>query len=228
MSISDEEFEMLLTAALHRANELDFNEIPSDEELHRIIQPSPRFLRKKRAFLRNPNKYIRNEQRPIYLKVLQNVAAIFIVLTILLGATMLVSPTVRASVIDFVKSWFEDRTEYWTPEEGANYNWSFGYIPTGFELTTHQVHETDSFYIYQNSDAMPITIMVSRGKHVIDNEHSVYYQIKINNWVADIYESTDPEYSNRVMLYDDTAGVVISVTSMIIIDELIKIVENIN
>ena len=49
MSMSDAEFEKLLAAALIRANELDYEEIPSEEELHRIIQPSQRFLRRNRC-----------------------------------------------------------------------------------------------------------------------------------------------------------------------------------
>ena len=228
MSMSDAEFEKLLAAALVRANELDYEEIPSDEELHRIIKPSQRFLRRKNAFLRNPNKFIRNQRKPIYLRVLQNVAAVFIVLTILLGAAMAVSPTVRAAVIDFVRSWFEDRTEYWTPEDDAEYEFSFGYIPEGFELLSEQVVLTDSIRVFKNGHDETIKVMISQGTHIIDNEHSVYYQTSLNGRVTYVYESVDPQYSNRIMLYDNTAGVVIAITSTIGIDELIKMAESID
>lgn len=226
MPISDEEFEKLLIAALYKASEIDYEGEPSDDELDQIVQPSPRFRRKMKSLLRNPDKYIRNQRKPIYIKVLQNAAVVFIVFTILLGAIIAVSPTVRAGVIDFVRSWFEDRTEYLTPEDELSYKWSFGYFPEGFELLVEQDYGVSITSIYKNNNAL-ITVIISRGKQVLDNEHAIYYQVERNKRTIDIYESTDPLYPNIVVLHDDNTGSVISINSDINLNELIKIAESI-
>jgi len=101
MAISDKEFEQLLVTALYIVSERECAGTPTDEELEQLIQPSPHSLRRMNSIIRNPNRHIRNYGRPIYLKVLRNAAAVLVAMSLLLGAAMSVSPTVRAAVIDF-------------------------------------------------------------------------------------------------------------------------------
>ena len=76
MIYTDEEFDELLTASLYRATELDYMaDMPSDEELDKMIQPSLRFQRRMKALLRNPKRYIRSIRRPVYLKVLRYISS---------------------------------------------------------------------------------------------------------------------------------------------------------
>ena len=228
MTINDDKFEKLLTAALYRAGELDSAEMPSDGELEHLIQPSLRFRIRMKSLLRNPNRYLRNQRRPVYMRVLRTAASAIIILAMLLGAAMAVSPTVRAMVIDFVRSWLPDRTVYEVPIQALDSQWSFGYIPEGFELLLHQDDETGSVRVYQNINAVTINIIISHGKQVIDNEHAEYYQTIINDRFTDVYESSNPDYPSAVMIHDRTSGVLISIISEISINELLKIVENIN
>jgi len=58
MYLDDAEFEMLLTAALHRAAALDYEMMPPDDELDRIVQPSQQFQKRMNALLCDPNNYI--------------------------------------------------------------------------------------------------------------------------------------------------------------------------
>jgi len=104
--MTNEEFDKLLTASLYRAVELDYADMPSAAELDKIVQPSENFERKMKAVLQNPKKSVKNRQRPIYYKILRTAAAVLITFTVLLGTAMAVSPTVRAAVIDFVRTWF--------------------------------------------------------------------------------------------------------------------------
>ena len=120
MKISDAEFDILLTKAIYRAAKLDYCAAPTDDELDEIIHPSLRFRRRLKAMLSNHGRYIRSYRRPIYLRVLRTAAIFLIAFTVLLGAAMAVSPTVRAAVTDFVRSWFEDRTIYQTSDT----NWT--------------------------------------------------------------------------------------------------------
>ena len=227
MYIDDEKFDELLTAALYRASEIDSADDPTDEELEKLIKPSPRAQRRMNALIRNPKAYIRRHQRPVYLKVLRSAAAVFVSVMILFGATVAVSTSVRAAVSNFVRSWFEDSTEYWTPESDLDHKLSLGYMPDGFELFAQQDLNTDSILKYKNSENVEINIIVSRGSHLIDNEHYTIVETVINDFAADIYESTESVYPNRIMLHENTAGVIISIISDVELDELIKIAEGI-
>jgi hypothetical protein len=226
--MTDAEFEELLAAAVVRAAELDYAEIPSDDEIDKIVRPSAQAQRKMEALLRNPSRYVRSLRRPIYLKAMRFAASFLITLTVLFGATMAVSPTVRAAVVDFVRSWFEDRTVYETPDRDLHSEWEFGYIPAGFELIDKFETELHLLYIYQNDSASLLTITVSREKQVVDNEHSEFYQAVLGGRSADIYESTDPQYPSIIVVFDESSGLFITLVSELDISELVKITESIN
>ena len=227
--MNDAEFEELLTAAAIRAGELDYlADMPSDAELKRINNPSPGFQRRMRAMLRNPRGYVRKLHKPVYLRVLRTAAAIFITFVILLGAAMVVSPTVRAAVIGFVSSWFEDRTEYKTPDGIVGTGWMFGYTPDGFTLSQTMDNQLQVVRVYTNDKSETIMITITTGQGIVDNEHSTFYQSAINGRVADIYEATVVNQNNIIVMYDDSEGVNITLTSSINIDELIRVAEGIS
>jgi len=227
MRVGDTSFDKLLTAALYRAAELDYGDAMSDEEIDLAVQPSQRFQRKMRTLLRNPIRYKRNQHRPLYMKAMRSAAAVFIAVTILFGAAMAASPTVRAAVVSFVRTWLEDRTTYQVPDRDIHGDWTVGYIPEGFLLIDEEDAETHVLLVYQNNDSVSISIIISSGKKVVDNEHSVFYETTINGNAADIYESNDPLYPNMVVIHFETFGVIISLVSDIDVSELIRIAENI-
>ena len=228
MEIDDAKFDNLMTIALYRAAELDYADTPSDEALEQTVQPSPRFLRRMNALLGNPHRYIRSQRRPAYIKAMRIAAAVVISFAVLLGASMAVSPTVRAGVFSFVRSWFEDRTAYTSTNGKELGKWEFGYIPEGFELVLSDERGMSSTYIYENSDSVIIMIEIAAGgKKSIDNEHAEIYQIKINGRDADVYESNDPGSPNGIVLLDDVSGNIISVISHADLNETMRIAENI-
>jgi hypothetical protein len=226
MRTDETNFDKLLTSALCRAAELDYEDMPGDDELDIMVQPSQRFQRKMKNLLRNPRRHIRNQRRPIYLKVLRNAAAVFLAVMVLLGAAMAVSPTVRAAVVDFVRIWLSDRTRYETPYRDLDCEWTFGYIPEGFELVEKHINELTHFYVYEKSDSTLLFISVSSGAQVVDNEHSDFHHTTINGNPSDIYVTNDPLYPSIVVMYDKTNGVFITFISEIEISEIIKIAEN--
>jgi hypothetical protein len=149
-------------------------------------------------------------------------------IVLLIGVATTVSPSVRAVVTGLMRSWFSDRTSYVTTTKQFIDNFAFGYIPEGFELVLHEDYETGSFHIYQNSDSLTLNIVMSTGKQVVNNENSTHYERVLNGRTADIYKSAESEYPNIVIIYDEPSGIIISITSEIDIDELIRIGECIN
>ena len=112
--MTEVEFDKLLTAALYRAVKLDYADMPSGEELDKTVQPSEDFKQKMKTLLQNPKKSIQSKhrpKRPLYFKILRVAAAVLITFTLLIGSAMVVSPTVRAAVINIVRTWFSSPNE---------------------------------------------------------------------------------------------------------------------
>lgn len=227
MRMTDVEFEELFAAAVVRAAELDYAEMPSDDDIDKIVQPSARAQHKMKNLIHNPNGYIRRLRRPIYMKVLRIAASFIVTLTLLLGATMAISPTVRAAVIDFVRSWFEDRTVYEASSGNIDREWIFTYIPDGFNLIDEVETEFHLLYVYQDNHGTILTISVSGERQVIDNEHAEFSEAIIGGRIADIYESVDPHYPSTIIVFDYLTGLFITFASEIEIAELMMIVEGI-
>jgi hypothetical protein len=221
-------FEKRLTAALYRAAELDCGTAsPADAE----SSPTLKFQREMRALLRNPRRYIQNLRRPVYVRALRSAAAVFAAVAVLFGAAMAASPTVRAAVSELVRSWLVDRTRYDLTDKGLSLTpgeWTFGYIPEGFALIEDHQNEINITRIYQNSESKLIMLIVGTGSVVVDNEHSEYYQTKINGHTADVYESNTAAYPNNIVMYFESEHAIAALASEIEINELIKIGENIN
>ena len=224
----DAEFEELLTKALYRATALDMEETPSDAELEHLVQPSLKFQRKMRALLRNPTAYARNKRRPIYVKAMRVAASFMITLTVLFTITMAASPTVRATVSNFVRTWYDDRTEYYVPNRDLHTEWTLGYIPEGFELVEEYDHMLQNILVYENNDSEYIYINISTGNALIDNEHYDYYSMQTNGNITDVYISNDVEYPNMIVLIHEQTGMRIILISEIDISELIKVAESIS
>jgi len=230
MDNNDVKFDRLLTAALYRAAEIDYGDIPSDEELEQILHISPRYKSKMKLLFNKRKNAAQKQKRPIIAKIMQTAAVILVTFSILLGTLMAVSPTVRAMVVDFVRSWLEDRTEYYTPSQNfdPNKEWVFEYIPEGFELIDSYKTDLHLFNVYKNPEDTLLMIFISDGKQIIDNEHSIFSQSELENGnLIDIYESNDPDYPNNIVIFDASANLLITITSEVSIDELIKIAENI-
>jgi len=226
--MTEDEFEAMLAPALDRAAELDYLDKLAASGCERLVEPPPQAQRRMRAMLRNPSAFARRLRRPLYLRVLRTAAVIILTCALLLGAAMAVSPTVRAAVIDFVSSWFSDRTQYNVPDGTVGTGWTFGYIPDGFELVDSMETDIQINRVYINDKSQGFIIAISTGQEVIDNEHSDFYQTSINGRAADIYEATSEDQNNMIVMYDDSAGVTITLTSVIGVDELIKIAEGIS
>jgi hypothetical protein len=201
--IDDTEFDARLTAALYRAAELDYEEQFGGD-------------------------YVRNRRRPPHMRAFRNAAAVFAMVAVLFGATLAVSPTVRAAVSNFTRSWFADRTRYTVTGPDVIGEWTFGYIPEGFEL----VHEADSelsiFHVYENEKAELVIISISAESTIVDNEHYDFYQMTVSGYPTDVYESNDPLYPNMLVVYKGEEAVIIAIISEIDVNELIKIAEGIS
>jgi len=222
MAVNEMEFDEILTSALYRAAELDYDDMPASTQ----AIPTARFRRKSRAMLRNPRRYLRNRRRPIYLKALRGVAAAVLVFSLLLGTAMAVSPTVRAAVTNFVRSWFVDRTVYVPIGDAFVGEWAFGYVPDGFELVHEMITEHQIFRIYEDAERL-LFVTISADAITLDNEHHYHFETVINGNFASVYQEFTGEHPNNLIIFFESQGTFILLSSELLVEELIRIAENI-
>jgi len=88
-------------------------------------------------FQKKIDKLIRRAKHPIQYQVMRSAAAILLLVAILFGMVFAISPEVRASVINWVRSTFFEYSQY--SSEGDNntdYEYYFPLVPDGYsELT---------------------------------------------------------------------------------------------
>ena len=222
----DKNFEKLVTAALYRAAELDEIEAQSNVSWESIT-PSPRMQRRMKAMLRNPSAYVRNLRRPMYKKIMRVAASFLVTITILFSAAIAISPTARAAVVNFVRTWLEDRTIYHVPQQNLDRDWSFGYIPDGFEPIIEINDEHQRVFAWEDENLSAIFVSITTGNTIVDNEHYKFHTSFLNGNITDIYESIDEEHPNMIVIHDNQYDVLITIWAYLEISIITKIAENI-
>lgn len=102
--MTDQELDQLMQRVLLDAIKSDCSnmscEIPN-------FMPSHRYQHQMAIMIANPLKWAHKRARPLWKKVLQRVAVILIVFSLSLGSLMIISPSVRAAVVNWVTEWYE-------------------------------------------------------------------------------------------------------------------------
>ena len=222
-----DEFDELLIAALYRSSEHDYGDMPPDDELERIVRPTANLQRKIRTLIYNPVGKLHNQRLPIHLRILRVAAIVIIAFALVLSMAMAVSPTVRAAVTNFVRSWFEDRTVYESTTNNPDGDWAFEYLPDGFCLEHEMIAEHQVSRIYKNNEKQ-LFVSIANNAVTVDNEHHDFYQTVINGHLADVYEQNTGEHMNIIIAYFEEAKAIVFLSSEIAVNELIKIIENIS
>ena len=76
------------------------------------FEPSLRYQRSLAAMIADPLKWAHKRTKPLWKKVLQKVAIVLIIFSLSLGSLMVVSPSVRAAVVNGVTEWYETHVTY--------------------------------------------------------------------------------------------------------------------
>ena len=107
--MTDQELDQLMQRVLLDAIKSDCSnmscEIPN-------FMPSHRYQHLMAIMIANPLKWAYKRARPLWKKVLQRVAVILIVFSLSLGSLMIISPSVRAAVVNWVTEWYETHITY--------------------------------------------------------------------------------------------------------------------
>jgi hypothetical protein len=225
--MTDMEFEVLLKKAVTRAAEIKYlSDMPPEDELP---EPSEHHQRRIKKLINNPDLYVKRLRRPIYLKVLQK-AAIFILVASVLFSAAMIHPTVRATVTNFVKTWFNDHTEYKVADDSDSAiptKIELGYVPEDFELES-EIYDTlyaGLTYISNDGRYFSVEIVGDAGTVHSDNEHSIQYTRNINNHFAYVYESNNERYPSAINYHDEKRNLLVGIVGYNPIEDLVLVLE---
>ena len=180
-------FDSLLRMAVRETYMEQANSIPADEELDEIIHPSAEYEKKMRTMVRREN---RNEKLIYFRKITAKVAVVAMLCISLTFGSLMTAQAVRESVATTILEWHDKFTRIFIKTDAAPTQLPeirFNYIPEGFELVEEESVKTSEamFYTFRNKDDQFIKISICTsqltGNDFLDNEHSVYFSININN-----------------------------------------------
>ena len=107
--MTDEQLDKMMHQILLDAIKL---ECDRNEEETVLVHSSPKYQRQMAAMLKNPQKWANRRSKPTWEKMLQRIAVVILVLSLSFGSLMVVSPTVRAAVVNWVVEWYETHITY--------------------------------------------------------------------------------------------------------------------
>ena len=131
----------VLLDAIAQDEETNTETIPYTPSLHHQKQI--------KAMLKNPLRWARDRERPVWKRALKRVAVILLVISLAFGSLMVVSPTARATFIRWVTEWYETHVMYRYAGDDM-----VGDLPEGYAEDRDQRIEfgTQTFISYQNGD----------------------------------------------------------------------------
>lgn len=209
------DYDSLLFRALIGANLLDYKaNMDSAESAEYSF--SPRYNRFRLQILANPFRWAKKKIRPMWQKIITNVACIILACSIALGGLMVVSPTVRAAVLNWLQEISGNRITYFSREDDSlaadRTSWRPTWLPEGWVVTDIYSRSSRSWWGFKDSngsgasltcacfapssaDSMTTTIDT-------DDMDKAHTTVRIQKYTADLYEGEN----DILLIWEDQDG----------------------
>ena len=163
---------------------------------------------------------LRRARHPVGYRVLRYAAAILLAITVLFGAVFAASPEVRAAVVSWIKSTFNEFFRYSSQETvppDVEYEY---FLPESFDdysLLTTVDEPSGKTFVFCNTQGKILHFSYLCGS----NEESIYiktgdfdvYADVINGCHADIYIAKDAEQANVIVWQDQNKHVLFAISA---------------
>ena len=170
-------------------------------------------------------------------KIAKRAAIIVAIILPLITASLLSVEASRNVIFNSVLEWKADHVDIYFQQESSsqpsqdtteNGLYQLQYIPEGFdESSTMKIGPTHEI-IYQNIENVSIIFdqtILSKGKTMIDTEHSTYKEITINGKKAFLLEAKTP--NDKTYILWQSGKISLKLSSSISQKELVKMAESI-
>lgn len=152
--MTDQELDTLMQRVLLDSLKLDWEEKAKPQP---PFEASSRYRREVRRMLADPLAWVRKRAKPMWKRVVQQVAVILLIVSVGFGSLLAVSPTVRAVLLQWVTEWYETHITYrYTGEDmaGAMPQYEITELPEGYaEVESERIEWPEQVdIVYRNEE----------------------------------------------------------------------------
>ena len=224
MKITDE----MMAEAAEEMNEAMLRSLPDPDDCHHEFS---------RKFKRKMKRVIYRADHPVQFRIMQRVATIFLVICIGFATILTFSPTVRATVLGWIREQYESFVAYYfedgTPPSNGTTEYYISKLSSDFsELSATYDEETGVFVgIYSDSIGNNLYFTYStipeNADFFIKRDDYEIEQVLVSGNPADFYLSIDGTESNGIIWCDDNEKVTFFISAMMGKDELLDFAESV-
>jgi len=197
--------------------------------------PSPAYRRQLARMVRDPMKWLRDRERPLWRRAAHRAAVLLLVLSLGFAAVMVTVPSARAAVVRWVTQWYESHILYrYTdgppiPELLPDYE--IAALPDGFAEVERTEFPGVSGIIYENSDGNIISLdyasMLLGSTTFFVTEGSLVSDITVNGMHGQFLDAIDPKEFNTITWIDPRQSIQFSITGSFGYEALLSMAESV-
>lgn len=222
-------FEAMLSVAIEEDFENRMKQFPSEEELAKAYPLSPEFEARMEKTIKN---YQRKKKVLPMMRIAGKIAVGIIFLFVISFGVLMSVEASRVHVLNTIMEYQKEFIRFNFGEENTDIRKSpyrLLYIPKGFEETETLPAGSGFTTKYVNSQGMEIifdqTPLQESGSSSVDNENSVYSEIKVGGYPGDLLEGKTE--SDRTIIIWQNNTYHFKLISYIDKNELLKIAESV-
>lgn len=209
--MTDAELDRVLRRGLLDALRLDEAQAVKSEA---VFVPTLAYQWSMSHICKNPLKWMRTREKPVWRRVLQQVAVILIVCSLGFGCVMVASPTARAAVVRWITEWYETHIVYRYSGEPVSEqvpDYTVTALPDGFteveRITLSRI--TDVTYTDDNGNVISLSysVMHQTGGNVFSLENCVLTDIVVNHMEGQFFEAKRAGDFNAITWIDEETDI---------------------
>lgn len=185
-------------------------------------------------FERKIERLKRRADHPVFYKTMHRVASIVLAILIISGTWVTANAEARAAVIGWVKEIYSTYIVYIFGGESQNTTTPTDYrptwIPDGYADSYYDRSEDTTFVAYTNETGQMINFSYihapDESKWLVDRNNMVTTQVRVNDNAAELFISTDSDYSNAI-IWSDADDNAFYLSGFVDEAELIRIAESV-
>lgn len=177
----------------------------------------------------------RRAKHPVFYKTMRRVASIALAILITGSAWIAVDAEARAAVVGWVKEIYETYVAYIfdskTPITGESVDYRPTWLPDGYAEFYCDDSEDTIFVAYSNDEGQMMNFSYIHApdetKWLVDRNNALVTQVKVNDCVAELFISTDPDNANAIM-WSNEVNTAFYLSAFLDETELIRIAESVS
>ena len=174
----------------------------------------------------------RVRHRPTF-AALKRVAVIILISALIAGSLALTNPTVRATVIDWVKECIEGAYTFLPKDNHREIYWEFelSWVPSGYKLSETNTNLAGHTLVYKSNFKADITFTYMNtfniGADYIFTDPAIVKNVTINGLPAEIYIFPTSKKPNAILCGTPEKNIQFLITADVDEETLIKLAESI-